>query len=144
MTKPAAGFTLIEVLITVAIIGILTAIALPSYTYYVQRGKITEATTTLSNLRQAMERDYQNDQKYKQSTCQPAVTVGQPVFAYTCTASAQSFKITARGHSSEGMAGFVYTIDQDGTRETTKLPDASWGSTMTPVNCWVTRKGGQC
>ena len=42
-TKNSSGFTLIELMITVAIVGILTAIALPSYNQYIARAKRAEA-----------------------------------------------------------------------------------------------------
>ena len=42
--KRGLGFTLVEVLVVVAIVGILTAIAVPQYSQYVMRGKVTEAT----------------------------------------------------------------------------------------------------
>jgi len=45
------GFTLIELMITVAVVGILAAVAFPSYTNYIRRGKIAEAQSTLSDLR---------------------------------------------------------------------------------------------
>ena len=50
------GFTLIEVMVTVAIVGILSMIAYPSYRDYVLRGHLVDATNGLSTVRAQMER----------------------------------------------------------------------------------------
>src|SRR6516162_2622938 len=58
------GFTMLEVMIVVAIVGILAAIALPNYSDYVKRGKIIEATSALSDLRTRYEQFYLDNRTY--------------------------------------------------------------------------------
>ncbi len=58
MKHPAKGFTLIELMITVAVVGILAAVALPSYTSYVRRANRADARNTLLAAAQRMEQNY--------------------------------------------------------------------------------------
>ena len=144
------GFTLIELMIVVAIIGILSMIAVPAYTDYVTRGKIQEATSQLSDLRVKMEQAYMDNRKYNAAAdvCAiGAVPIAPPkvkYFSYACTsagASAQTYEIAATGVATEGMGGFVLKIDQTNTKKTTGV-GAGW--TVPATDCWVQKKGGTC
>jgi type IV pilus assembly protein PilE len=151
--QPNRGFTLIEVLIVVAIVAILAAVALPAYSDHVIRGKMTEATSTLGGLRVNLEQYYQDNRKYNgatSGTCgvtMPA-TPAVKYFTFTCASSAasgagdQQYVITATG-SAPGMTGFVYTIDYNNNKTTTiasPADTAKWGTGN--AACWITRANG--
>jgi type IV pilus assembly protein PilE len=150
------GFTLIELLIVVAIIGILSTIALPAYTDYIKRGKLTEAMTELAGMRVRLEQLYQDNRNY--GTTAAACGVAAPAapnvkyFTFSCgwrtgltpafatDGTNQSFMVTATGIADTPTAGFVYTIDQNNAKQTTAVP-TGWTASTT---CWVTKKGGVC
>lgn len=139
------GFTLIELMIAVAIVGILAAVVLPNYSSYVQRGKITSATSTLSNQRIVMERWYQDNRDYDStaSTCGPPRPANDD-FTYTCkwgsTSDDQSYLLTATGIAARGMGGFTFTLDHNNNKETLNFP----GATGLPKPCWITKKDESC
>jgi type IV pilus assembly protein PilE len=61
------GFTLIELMITVAIVGILAALAYPSYVEYIAKGRRAQAATDLVAAQQWMERFYAENNRYDQN-----------------------------------------------------------------------------
>lgn len=62
--KPQAGFTLIELVITVAIVAILAAVAYPSYQNYLMRGRRTDGKEIMQRIAAAEERFYTNRNRY--------------------------------------------------------------------------------
>ena len=60
----AWGFTLIELMIVIAVVAILAAVALPAYGDYLRRGQLPEAFTNLADLRVKMEQYYQDNRSY--------------------------------------------------------------------------------
>lgn len=142
LRRLARGFTLIEVMIVVVIVAILASVAYPAYTDYITRGRIPEATSALSAWQIRMEQYFQDNRSYQSAAnvCGVANPASTTNFAFSCaTASATTFTLTATGQAA--MSGFAFTINQDGTRQSTALPDG-WGTE--PINCWVTKKGGAC
>ncbi len=148
MRNKIQGFTLIELMIVVAVIGILASIALPLYADYVLRGKLAEAYSQLATLRIRMEQYYQDNRSYADAdgtACGILATAGQTqYFTYTCapTNGDQGFVYTATGIATQGTGDFMYTIDDAGTKGTTTTGDhAAWGNSL---NCWIRNTGGAC
>ncbi|MFM2119253.1 MAG: hypothetical protein RL722_721 [Pseudomonadota bacterium] len=147
--RTESGFTLIEVMIAVAIVGILAAIALPSYTDYLRRGQLPEASTFLSSFRVQLEQYFQDNRNYGTTNCADAggssliqtTPQGAKYFSYSCTVSdsGRAYLLTATGVSSSLSAGHVYTIDHNGTRATTQFK----GVTQSNKSCWLV-KGSEC
>ena len=124
------GFTLIELMIVVAIIGIITAIAYPSYNQYVTRTKRADAMSGLILAAQAMER-YRTNPPYSYNVpnlsdifaTQVPVEGGNAYYNLTLTKDATSYMLTATPTGS--MSGKkVLTLTHTGAR--------TWGSD----SCW--------
>ncbi|MBB3185463.1 type IV pilus assembly protein PilE [Halomonas fontilapidosi] len=79
-TRRSAGFTLIELMIAVAVIGILASIAIPSYQGYVERARVSDGQSGLMQAAQEMERCYTVNSAYLASCL---VTTKSPDEAYS-------------------------------------------------------------
>ena len=127
---PAGGFTLIELMVAVAIIGILLALAVPSYVDYLRRGSMEEGAAALATARIDIEQYFLDNRTYVGFGC-PAAT---PHFSYACVTAASSYTITATGRAN--VAGFVLTVNESNARSSS----GPWGTGA----CWILRKGDSC
>jgi type IV pilus assembly protein PilE len=140
------GFTLIELMITVAVIAVLAAVAYPSYTDYVRRGRVPEATGALMTARVRLEQYYQDNRNYGSTSTACGVSFANTTaFTLSCNCGAsgctnQNYVVTATGNASAGMSGYTFTINELNERRTTAFP----GATGLPAACWLTKKGGTC
>ena len=142
------GFTLIEVLVTVAIVGILAAVAVPQYRDYVTRSRLADASTGLSTMRAQMERYFQDNRTYADvgtfvSPCNTSNAAPRTFgnFVISCVNTLDSTQFTLKATGSGAVADFAYTINQQDVRATTSLP-SDWGSSC--ATKWIMKKGDAC
>lgn len=140
----SAGFSLIELMIVLAVIGIIAAFAIPSYIDYVRSAKISEATSALVDMRAKMEQYFQDNRTYKDACSEPDKSIAPkpldtPNFTFTCLPApdASTYTINAIGRNS--MAGFNFSVNQANLRTSSITP---WS--VQNASCWVTKKGGAC
>jgi type IV pilus assembly protein PilE len=128
------GLTLIEIMVTVAILGIIAAVAMPSYTAYVQRARVPPALDGLNAYFTRMEQRFQDVGNYANGGACAVAVPAVANFAVTCTISGGGQGFTATATGSGNLAGYVYTINHQGVRVTVSHPKG------TPTgNCWSTR-----
>lgn len=138
--KKQSGFTLIELMITVVIISIISAVALPTYRQYIITSRLTEAFSALSSAQAAAEQFWSNNRTYVGFNTANGLPAATTNFTYALSnATTSTFTLTATGVSNT-VVGFSFTIDQNGNKATIAVPPG-WGS---PTGCWVNKQGGAC
>ncbi|AIY43275.1 Type IV pilus biogenesis protein PilE [Collimonas arenae] len=131
------GFTLIEVMITVAVVAILAAVAVPNYTQYVQRGNRAQATATLLKYANWMQQQYTINNSYLSGGKPLSLpTWGDIGSKYTFSVSdsnASSFTLQAVPVTNDKCGTFL--LDSTGKRST----DKAKAPAATAADCWASR-----
>ena len=131
MRRSNRGFTLIEIMIVIAIIGIMLTIGLPSYNEYVKKGRRAEVVSTLSEQAQILERFYSKNNVYTGVT---GLSTGNDFYTITPTITDQTFLLTATRKTGTAMATDKcgdFTLTNTGVRS---MNNATTG--LTTKDCW--------
>jgi type IV pilus assembly protein PilA len=136
MKRAQQGFTLIELMIVVAIIGILAAVALPAYQDYTVRAKMTEVILAASTCRTSVTEAYQTGSASSFSAggfgCESASGTAQSKYvASVSTDGAGVIKVVAQNISQLSSGGGVKLTPQKADGTALSATDAG-----TPVGAW--------
>lgn len=137
------GLTLIELIIAIAILSLIVSLGYPSYAHHVQRAKITDATTMLSELQLRSAQQFQDDHTYINADNQCVVAApSNEYFTFTCTATASAYLWTIQSKAGSGLGSandYVFSIDHNGNKTTNRF-----SGTAVSKNCWILKLSANC
>ncbi len=140
MRAPRKGFTLIELMITVAIIAILGAIAYPSYTSHVRKTKRAEAKTRLLQVAQLQERWFTEKNTYTTNVAS-LLGVAGTVYSASTNDPSSGYQITAAAAAGGTIANsFVLTATAQGDQTS----DTCGNLTLSSTGQKTASGSGQC
>ena len=123
----ARGFSLIELMIVVAVVAILSAVAIPSYRDYTIRAQLIEATNALSDTRVRMEQFYADNRTYGAGACGVAMPVLER-FTLACAT-------TAAGQGTRSPPTAIRPWPASGSASIRPIPVRRWPGARRGVRC---------
>lgn len=129
------GFSLLELMTTIGIIGILAVVAIPSYISFTKNGDVANALTTLVNLSTQMEKRYLDLRSYGTNNSCGVAAPPADKYSFSCSSDGQTYTWTATSSDSK----YQYTINQNGDKTTKKFDGNNSND-----SCWKINENGDC
>lgn len=138
--RPAKGFSLLELMVALAVVAILALVALPAYSRYLQEGRLVEAPTLLTRYAAVLERRFLETHRYDEDgAC--TFPAGRH-FAVQCELRPGGYRLIARNLAGAGLGAsgrYVYALDSEGRRRTLRF-----AGEVRDLPCWQLRAGVGC
>ena len=131
MRRSNQGFTLIEIMIVIAIIGIVVTIAAPLLTEYVKKGHRSEIASLLTEQAQLLERFHSKNNVYSNAT---GLSAGNEHYSITATLADQTYLLTAVRKADSSMAADKcgdFTLNNTGA-----MSMINAAADVTSKDCW--------
>jgi prepilin-type N-terminal cleavage/methylation domain-containing protein len=121
LKRNRSGFTLLEVIIVIIIVGVLASLALPRFFSTVEYSRATEAMQSIASTRQSIERCYLMTSNYSNCNNFATLDLDDPGtspnnhFTYAISSGANTYRITATRNTRDGGNGGTVVLNFNGT-----------------------------